>query len=42
MNPANHEQILDDYNSQIQHLQKELGSVKKDLEEAQKLQGLAD
>ncbi|KAA8651879.1 hypothetical protein EYZ11_004183 [Aspergillus tanneri] len=30
--------ILDDYHAQIQHLQKEMESVKKDLEEAQKLQ----
>jgi nuclear pore complex protein Nup54 len=29
-------QILDDYHAQIQHLQKELESVKKDFEEAQK------
>ncbi|KAI9044996.1 putative nucleoporin [Aspergillus affinis] len=31
--------ILDDYHTQIQHLHKEMESVKKDLEEAQKLQG---
>lgn len=30
-------QILDDYHAQIQHLQKELASVKKEFEEAQKL-----
>jgi nuclear pore complex protein Nup54 len=34
--------ILDDYHAQITHLQKELESVKKDFEEAQKLQGPAD
>lgn len=32
-------QILDDYHAQIQHLQKELASVKKEFEEAQKLNG---
>ncbi|KAJ5082594.1 hypothetical protein N7532_011637 [Penicillium argentinense] len=31
--------ILDDYHAQIQHLQKELGSVKKEFDEAQKLNG---
>ncbi|OQD78610.1 hypothetical protein PENDEC_c001G02803 [Penicillium decumbens] len=31
--------ILDDYHSQIQHLQKELDSIKKEFEEAQKLNG---
>ncbi|KAJ6120579.1 hypothetical protein N7523_004859 [Penicillium sp. IBT 18751x] len=31
--------ILDDYHAQIQHLQKELASVKKEFEEAQKLNG---
>ncbi|KAJ5937854.1 hypothetical protein N7454_004196 [Penicillium verhagenii] len=31
--------ILDDYHAQIQHLQKELTSVKKEFEEAQKLNG---
>lgn len=39
---ANDYQILDDYHAQIQHLQKELSSVRKDYEEAQKAQGLAD
>ncbi|KAL5366372.1 nucleoporin complex subunit 54-domain-containing protein [Aspergillus floccosus] len=34
--------ILDDYHAQIQHLQKELVAVKKDFEEAQKLQGGLD
>ncbi|KAK9591594.1 Nucleoporin nup57 [Aspergillus fumigatus] len=34
--------ILDDYHAQITHLQKELESVKKDFEEAQKLPGTAD
>ncbi|RHZ71847.1 hypothetical protein CDV55_108820 [Aspergillus turcosus] len=34
--------ILDDYHAQITHLQKELESVKKDFEEAQKLQGPVD
>ncbi|RAK95550.1 putative nucleoporin [Aspergillus ibericus CBS 121593] len=32
--------ILDDYHTQIQHLQKELDAVKKDFEEAQKLPGM--
>lgn len=32
-------QILDDYHAQIQHLQKELAAVKKEFEEAQKLNG---
>ncbi|KAJ5627880.1 hypothetical protein N7490_010108 [Penicillium lividum] len=31
--------ILDDYHAQIQHLQKELTAVKKDFDEAQKLNG---
>ncbi|KAJ5728941.1 uncharacterized protein N7483_003449 [Penicillium malachiteum] len=31
--------ILDDYHAQIQHLQKELASVKKEFDEAQKLNG---
>ncbi|KAJ5832200.1 hypothetical protein N7474_000511 [Penicillium riverlandense] len=31
--------ILDDYHAQIQHLQKELGTLKKDFDEAQKLNG---
>lgn len=35
-------QILDDYHAQIQHLQKELVAVKKDFEEAEKLQGGLD
>ncbi|GFF47990.1 nucleoporin nup44 [Aspergillus udagawae] len=34
--------ILDDYHAQITHLQKEFESVKKDFEEAQKLQGPVD
>ncbi|KAF9885092.1 hypothetical protein FE257_000732 [Aspergillus nanangensis] len=34
--------ILLDYHAQIQHLQKELESVKKEFEEAQKLQGRVD
>ncbi|KAG2415312.1 hypothetical protein HFD88_006503 [Aspergillus terreus] len=34
--------ILDDYHAQIQHLQKELVAVKKDFEEAEKLQGGLD
>lgn len=35
-------QILDDYNAQIHHLQKELESVKTDYEEARRIQGLVD
>ncbi|KAF7589506.1 hypothetical protein BBP40_004213 [Aspergillus hancockii] len=34
--------ILDDYHTQIKHLQKELETVKKDFDEAEKLQGRAD
>ena len=33
-------QILDDYHAQIQHLHKELASVKKEFEEVQKLNGI--
>lgn len=35
-------QILDDYNGQIQHLQEELGRLKKDFEEVQNSRGLED
>ncbi|BAE56838.1 unnamed protein product [Aspergillus oryzae RIB40] len=34
--------ILDDYHTQIKHLQKELESVRKDFDEAEKLQGRVD
>lgn len=37
---ANHDsQILGDYLAQIEHLQKELDSVKKDFDESQKYNG---
>lgn len=37
MAPANNQsKILDDYHSQIQHLQKEMESIKSDFEETEK------
>ena len=42
LDPTNSSQILDDYHTQIKHLQKELESVRKDFDEAEKLQGRVD